>query len=269
MTPISVIICCCNNEKTIEAACRSCAWADELIVLDSGSTDRTVEIARKYTDRIVVEPWRGHSRTKRFAADKLATHDWIFFVDSDEEVDEALAEEIQSWDQAYLDQWDLILVPRKNWILGRYVKAWDPDYLTRIFNRQRVTWNDHALHDARDPKDPNRVTRCKGHLLHNRVVDTGFSGGYFSGKRLDSRLLPVAVQMYQRGQRCRWWDLLLRPWGAFFKFYFIKRSCLDGTFGLLIAQKAAVSTQLKYAALWAVQNDPQRYIDESDATKAG
>lgn len=264
--PISVIICCCNNEQTIEAACASCAWADEIVVVDSESTDNTAAIAGRFTDRVIIEPWRGgYSRQKEFAASQ-ARNPWVFIVDSDEEVSPELAAEIQSWDAAYLDRWDLIHVPRKNWILGRFVRAWLPDYGSRIFRRDRVRWNEHVLHDAREPLDPSRVTHSRGHLLHKRVGRQEFEG-YFSGRRMDARVMPVARQMYDRGRRCHWWDLLLRPWGAFFKFYIMKRGFLDGTFGLLIAQKAAVSVQLKYAALWAIQNNPElRQDDQSTAT---
>ena len=97
----------------------------------------------------------------------------------------------------------------------------------------------------------------KGGLSTKRVSSAHFSD-YFSGSRLDSRLLKVAEQMYGRGKRAKWTDLLFRPAGAFFKFYFLKCGFLDGKFGLLIAQKASVSVQLKYAALWAVQQEKMK-----------
>src|SRR5690606_8000276 len=99
---------------------------------------------------------------------------------------------------------------------------------------------------------PERTGSLKGWLEHKRYSDAGFSD-YFSGKRMDERLLMVAREMHAQGKRCRWYDLVFRPRIAFWKFYLLKRGFLDGSFGLLIAQKAAVSVQLKYAALWAVQ----------------
>ncbi len=258
MAKLSIIICCRDNELTMEAACKSCTWADELIVVDSGSKDRTLEIARKFTDRIVVEPWRGHSKQKRFAAD-LAKNDWIFFVDSDEECSPELAAELQKMSDAELERYDLLLVPRKTWVFERMVRAWQPDFVTRIFHRKRVTWNEHVLHDAREASDPSREGKVRNVVFHKRVSRDGFKD-YFSGARLDSRALPVAYQMYERGKRAHWWDLLLRPYGAFLKFYILKRGFLDGTFGLIIAQKAAQGVQLKYAALWAVQN----HVDGAD-----
>jgi (heptosyl)LPS beta-1,4-glucosyltransferase len=256
MPAISVIICCANSANTLTAACSSVAWADELIVVDSGSEDDTPAVARQHAHRYIVEPWRGHSGQKHFASG-LASHDWIFFLDGDEECSPELAAQWRAISDEQAAKYDLLLVPRVNYVMGRVVRAWWPDHLTRIFHRGRCSWDGHVLHDTRQASDPSRVKKLTGWLVHKRLSDAGFSD-YFSGQRLDERLLPVARQMHQRGKRCHWWDLLLRPWGAFIKFYFIKRGFLDGTFGLLIAQKAAVSTQLKYAALWAVQDEKRR-----------
>ena len=252
MVPISAVICCANVADTLEAACRSVRWADELIVVDSGSRDGTCQIARRYADRYVLEPWRGHSGQKLFAAG-LARNDWIFFLDGDEQCTVQLAEEMTRLTPRFMDQHDVLLVRRRNFVMGRYVRAWWPDELTRLFHRQRCTWNEHVLHDARAPSAPSRVARLRHPIEHKRHSQAGFAD-YFSGRRLDERLMAVAGQLYASGRRCHWWDLLIRPPFAFWKFYLLKRGFLDGTFGLLIAQKAAVSTQLKYAALWAVQN---------------
>ena len=259
MPKLSVIICCANSEATLGPACESVTWADELIVVDSGSQDRTPEIAQAHADQYVVEPWRGYGGQKQFATE-LASNDWIVFLDGDEACSPQLAEEWQGFTEAQLEKLDLLMVPRKNYILGRYVRGWWPDRLTRIFHRRRVSWDDQVLHDTRHASDPSRVRNLAGWIEHKRESDAGFSD-YFSGKRMDERLMMVARQMHDRGKRARAWDLLLRPWLAFVKFYIIKRGFLDGAFGLLIAQKAAVSTQLKYAALWAIQNDARAKRD--------
>ncbi len=252
MPAISIIICCANAQDTLEPACRSAKWADELIVVDSGSTDDTPQIAQTHADRYVVEPWRGYGGQKKFAAE-LASNDWVFFLDGDEECSPRLAQAWQSLTDAQLDRLDLLMVPRKNYVLGRYVRSWWPDRLTRIFHRRRVTWDDEVLHDTRQASDPSRVKDLTGWIEHKRHSRAGFAD-YFSGSRMDERLMMVAQQMHDRGKRARAWDLLLRPWLAFMKFYIVKRGFLDGAFGLLIAQKAASSTQLKYAALWSIQH---------------
>ncbi len=248
--PLSVVICCANAEDTLEAACRSVAWADELVIVDSGSHDRTPEIAQRHATRYVVEPWRGYTEQKKYGCG-LATHDWVLLLDGDEECSAALAAQWRAMPAEALEATDLFLVPRRNYVLGCYARAWSPDWQSRVFRRDRVTWPAEALHDARRAA-PERTGRLTGWLDHKRHSAAGFSD-YFSGRRMDERLLPVARQMYDRGKRARWWDLAFRPAMAFLKFYVFKAGFRDGVFGLLIAQKAASSVQLKYAALWSVQ----------------
>ncbi len=251
MVKISVAICCVNAADTLAHACRSAQWADELVVVDSGSTDQTPQIAQQYTDRYIVEPWRGYTQQKRFAAG-LCRNDWVFVLDSDEAISPGLAQELQAMDQAQLEQCDVWLVRRRNHVMGRPVRAWWPDWQSRLIHRDRCAWPEEALHEARLPRDPSRLGKLKHWIEHKQHSAAGF-GDYFSGRRMDERLIMVAKQMHRNGKRCGWADLALRPWLSFWKFYLVKRGFLDGTFGLLIAQKAAVSTQLKYAALWAVQ----------------
>lgn len=264
MAAISVVICCANAGDTLEAACRSAQWADELIVVDSGSSDQTPAIARQLAGRYVVEPWRGYGGQKKFASE-LCRNDWIFFLDGDEECSPELAAELQAMSQEQIERYDLLLVPRRNYVMRRWVRAWWPDELTRVFHRRRCTWPEEALHDTREASDPSRVGRLKGWLEHKRQSRAGFSD-YFSGRRMDERLLLVARQMHAQGKRCRWGDLVLRPQAAFWKSYLLKRGFLDGAFGLLVAQKSAVSTQLKYAALWAVQEGLAAPTDAPTAT---
>ena len=151
------------------------------------------------------------------------------------------------------ERYDLFMIARTHYVMGKPVRAWWPDHISRLFHRTRCTWDGHVLHDQRCASSPDRVKKINGYFIHKRLSNGGWSD-YFSGKRMDDRLISVAQQMHAKGKRCHWWDLILRPWGAFFKSYVIKRGFLDGTFGFLIAEKSAVSTQLKYAALWCVQN---------------
>jgi glycosyltransferase involved in cell wall biosynthesis len=253
MIPISVVICCANVEDQLGPACESVRdWADELIVVDSGSADRTAEIARKYATKYILEPWRGYEGQKKFATD-LARNDWIFFLDGDEECSPQLAAELKALTPEQADKFDLLLTPRRNYMMRLRVRAWWPDRITRIFHRKRCTWTGEALHDARQASHPSRVKKLHGWLEHKRHSSAGW-GDFFSGKRADERILLVARAMYEKGKRCHWYDVVFRPGLAFFKSYVIKRGFLDGTFGWIIAQKASMSVQMKYAALWAVQN---------------
>lgn len=256
MPCFSVLICCANMGDTLAQACRSVQWADELVVVDSGSKDDTAKIAKQYADQYVLEPWRGHTGQKQFGTE-LCRHDWVFILDGDEQCSLELAQELQAMTPQQLEQHDLLLVPRRNYVMGRFVRAWWPDQITRVFHRKRCAWGGEALHDTRQAADPSRVHTLRGWIEHKRHSAAGFKD-YFSGQRMDDRLLMTAHEMHRKGKRCRPWDLVLRSRVAFWKFYLIKRGFLDGTFGLLMAQKAAVSTQLKYAALWAVQQGIER-----------
>jgi len=253
MRPISVVICCANCADTLGDACDSAGWADELVIVDSGSQDATAQIAQSRADRYELEPWRGYDKQKQYGA-SLARNDWVFVLDGDEELSPELIAEIKALPDAVFDDCDVLTMPRLNYLFGRPIRAWLPDTQDRLIHRGRVTWPQEALHERREPGDPSRVRRLRGPIYHKRTSTAGFTD-YFSGKRMDDRLMAVARQAYDRGKRARWYDLLLRPSMAFFKFYILKRGCLDGALGLLIAQKAYVSAQLKYAALWAIQQE--------------
>lgn len=267
MVKISVVICCANSEATLPAAIASVAWADELVIVDSGSDDRTAEIAQQAADVYRLEPWRGFTGQKKFGAD-LAANDWVLVLDGDEEVSPQLGEQIQALTESELDGLDVVYMPRQNWVMGRPVRAWWPDRQSRLIHRRRTHWPEEALHDSREPSDPSRTRRLTGHLEHKRVGVSGLESwsDYFSGKRMDERLMLVARQMHAKGKRATWASIAFRPWMAFIKFYVLKRGFLDGTFGLLIAQKAALSVQLKYAALWAVQQETQTPTSKADST---
>jgi (heptosyl)LPS beta-1,4-glucosyltransferase len=251
MPRISVAICCANVADTLEAACRSVSWADELVVVDSGSTDATAAIARRFASRYMLEPWRGYTEQKRFGA-SLCRNDWVLVLDGDEECSPELAREISQLTEETLEAHDVFLMRRRNYQMGQYVRAWSPDWQSRLIHRVRSHWADEALDDRRLPSHPSRQAKLRGWIDHKRCSQAGFAD-YFNGKLADARLRLIAEQMYTRGKRCGWMDLLARPPLAFVKFYFLKLGFLDGQFGLMIAQKAAMAVQLKYAALWALQ----------------
>ncbi|WP_200761644.1 glycosyltransferase family 2 protein [Poriferisphaera corsica] len=251
MPKFSVAICSMNAADTIRQACESASFADEIIIVDSGSTDATPEIAKQYASKFVHQPWLGFTEQKKCSA-SLCSNDWVLILDSDEEISPKLAQQIQSLTDEQLEKLDVLNMPRRNYVMGRYVRAWDPDMQSRLIHRDRAVWPDETLHDARLPSHPSRVKNLTGHLEHKKASAADFAD-YFSGSRMDARLMKVAKQMYERGKRAKFTDFLFRPSLAFIKFFILKRGFLDGTFGFIIAQKAASSVQLKYAALWAYQ----------------
>jgi (heptosyl)LPS beta-1,4-glucosyltransferase len=249
MERISVLICAANVAEMIEATCHSVSWADELVFIDSGSSDATGEIARRYADRYVVEPWRGYTGQKIFGAE-LCRNDWIFRIDGDEECSKELADAICALSAADLDRSDLFLVARRDYLMGRKVRDLSPDWLTRLYNRKRCQWADEALHDRLIATSSARVGKLRGVIYHKRQSKAGFRD-YLDGAAIDARLELVAADMYSKGRRAHFTDLCFRPLFTFLKFYLLKGNFMDGSFGLMVAQRAAIGTQRKYAALWA------------------
>lgn len=254
--PISICIATDNKISTIGSAlasARACTWCAELLVFDSHSTDGSYEQAQQMADRVERHEWTTYADSKRRMTE-AATHDWVFVLDADEQISDALRDEIAGLDNAAFKQSPLMTMPRRNYLMGRHVLAWDPDRQDRLFDRRRVTWPDRAVHDYRLPTE-GKIRRLRGPLLHNAQVDD-FTD-YFEGERYQRRTEALARQMLAEGRRVGMLGLWLRPTLAFYKHLLLKGGFLQGAFGVMIAHKAAFSTQLKYARLWHLQQQPR------------
>lgn len=246
---VSVCILAVNEAEKIGHALRSaraCPWVDEVLVFDSGSTDSTVAVAQEMADRVEFHPWVDFSTNRRLVVE-AAKNDWVFVLDADEEISDELFDEVASLPDSAFEAHPIMTMPRRNYLLGRHVRAWDPDLVDRLFDRRRVTWPARSVHDFRRPTQ-GTARALGGPILHNRHADQW--GDYFDGERYAVRADALAREMYDAGKRVGLLGLWLRPWAAFIKFFVFKRGFLDGAFGLLVAQKAAFSVQLKYARLW-------------------
>ena len=253
---LSVLICCADAADTLPAALASVMpWADEVLVVDSGSKDATPQLALDAGARVVEEPWRGYSEQKEFGI-TLTRNPWTFVLDGDEEADSVLQHELCSFDEGF----DRVGGPRldaaKELRLRPVGAGVEPGLAEpAVPPRPRELDGPRAARSARGSR-PGAVRRLKGHLLHKRTSSAGF-GDYFSGARLDARLLMQARQMHAAGKRASFFDLAVRPPATVFKQLVIKRGLLDGSFGWMMAQKTAATTQLKYAALKAVEMETQ------------
>ncbi|MFA9477153.1 glycosyltransferase family 2 protein [Phycisphaerales bacterium AB-hyl4] len=262
MTKISVVMISFNAGELIEPALRSARWADEIVVVDSGSTDGTPAIGRRYANRFLHEDWRGFTAQKQFAV-SLASNDWVFILDQDEEISPELAAQIQALDDDVLSRCDLFEVRRRNYAMGRPVRAWWPDHQSRLFHRGRCRWADEAIHDRRHPSEPGRTAKLTGWLEHRRHCREGFFD-FNVGRISADRLRRAVMQMHDRGKLCHWWDVFIHPTAAFIKSYFMKRGFLDGVFGFMVARQQAHTTYLRYAALWAIQHDIAYQASDDD-----
>ena len=240
---ISAVIITNNEEANIEAALLSLAGiASEIIVVDSYSTDRTVKIARKYTDRIFERKWTNFSDQKNFG-DGLATHPWILSLDADERLSPELRAEIE----AMLDNEPdcaAFSMPRKVYYLGRWIKhsGWYPDRKVRLFRKDRARWEGAYVHESLVVA--GEVRKLKGDILHYTYKNIADHLG-----RMNRFSDLGAQKLYAEKKRCRWYHLLLQPFGRFIKSYIFKRGFLDGFAGMVVSVLNGYGIFIRYAKL--------------------
>lgn len=244
---ISAIVITFNEEENIADALGSLKWADEIVVVDSESTDRTVEIALRFTDRIIVRSWPGYSAQKNFAQEQ-ASHDWVFSLDADERVSDELAGEIERIKNESEPSASGYEMPRLVNYLGRWIKhsGWYPDYKLRLYDRRVSRWQGDYVHES--VKVNGHVGRLKGDLLHFTVRNAAEHHA-----RIDRYTTLAAAQAHADGKRATVAAMLLSPLATFIRSYFFKLGVLDGLHGLIIARFAAYYTFLKNLKLWEMQ----------------
>src|SRR5712692_2262876 len=249
---ITATVITLNEEHNIAAALESVAWADEIIVVDSQSSDRTVEIARTFTDRIYSRLWPGYSAQKNFAAEQ-ATNDWIFSLDADERVSRELAGELQQLRLGAEPEAAGYRRPRLTFYLGRWIKhsGWCPDNKLRLYHRKRARWSGDYVHEKLETD--GKVERLNGDILHYTVRDAGEHH-----LRMDRYTTLAAQQRFSRGNRASRASLLVSPVIVFFRSYIFKLGFLDGIPGLAIARFAAHYEFLKNLKLWEMGKDEEK-----------
>ncbi len=240
--PLSVVIITLNEEHNILRSVRSVLWAGEVLVVDSGSTDRTCELARGEGVRVLEHPWNGYGQQKNWAMGQTA-EPWVFFLDADEEVSRELKDEILN----FLEEPGTFKgaeVPRKTWFLNRWIVhgGWYPNRLVRLVKKEFGRWTEPAVHESLQVNGETK--RLEKDLLHYTFRDVGenvLTNIRFS--RLGAR---VALE---RGERGTWGRILLKPLGKFLETYFWKLGILDGFPGFVISINAAHSIFMKYVEL--------------------
>jgi glycosyltransferase involved in cell wall biosynthesis len=249
---ISAIVVCFNEEDRIEDCLKSLAWCDEIVVVDSFSTDKTPEICQRYTQKFVQRQWAGYRDQKAYAH-SLATRDWVLLVDSDERVTDELRREIAERLAQDKDDYAGYSIPRLVHYLDRWWRrgGWYPDYDVRLFRRDRATWGGVDPHEKIIVD--GRVRRLH-HPLH-----------HFSYRSIDDHINRInrfttisSAELKKAGGRWRLSDALLRPAVRFFRSYILKRGFMEGFAGFHVAVTAAVYVFLKYAKLWELELKEKR-----------
>jgi glycosyltransferase involved in cell wall biosynthesis len=243
---LSVTIITLNEAAHIGAAIDSVSWADDIIVVDAGSTDDTVAIARAKGARVEVRDWPGYAAQKQYAT-SLATHDWIFSLDADERVTPELAREIRAVLEAGPTAYGY-RVPRVTFHLGRWIRTTDfyPDYQTRLFDRRHARWQGRLVHESVQVDGPRGHLRAE--LQHYSFRDLADQID-----RVNAYSSLSAQQMFEAGRRSGPLHLLVHPLAAFLRNYVLRRGFTDGTVGLTISLVNSYGVFLKFAKLWERQ----------------
>jgi glycosyltransferase involved in cell wall biosynthesis len=237
---ISATIITCNEERKIARAIESLRCCDEILVVDSGSTDRTVEIAQKLDARVIESPWPGYSKQKNLAAAQAA-NDWILSLDADETLSEALEGEIWQLRKGG-PAFDAYTMPRMAQYLGRWImhSGWYPDRKVRLYHREKATWVGEFVHES--VKVDGTVGHLKSNILHYTCESLSEHV-----RTIDRYTTLAAQELAARGERAGWHRLIFEPGWTFLRTYLVQLGFLDGLEGLMIANMAAMYTFLKYA----------------------
>ena len=244
--PFSVVIITKNAATQLTACLESASFADEIVVVDSGSSDGTAELASLHGARVMQKEWLGFGRQKQFAVE-AARHDWVLCLDADERVSEALRASIQAAlatpaARAYT-------VARCNRFMGRWLRHGEgyPDWSLRLFDRRQARWSDDPVHERVLTDAP--VARITGDLLHDSAETLA---GYLDKQNRYTSMQAEAL--FKAGKRAGLAQLLLSPALRFVKFYFLRLGFLDGTPGLVHIVIGCCNSFHKYAKLMALQS---------------
>ena len=242
MPKLTVTVITRNEAANILAALDSVSWADELVVVDSRSSDETVTLARQRTDRVFVREWPGYSAQKNFAAEQAA-HDWILSLDADERVTPALAAEIRTLmgSEPAARGYDM---PRVSFYLGKWIRTtdWYPDHQLRLYDRRTGTWAGE-VHEG--VHVGGTVGRLRAELQHFPYRDVSHHL-----QTIDRYTTLAAQQLRTHGRTVGVTGLVARPLGAFLRNYLARGGWRDGSVGLVVSILNSYYVFLKFAKLW-------------------
>jgi glycosyltransferase involved in cell wall biosynthesis len=261
MTPpvckLSVTVITRDEEAHIGDCLESVRWADEIIVVDTGSTDRTLEICRKYTPHVYSRRWEGYAPAKN-AALELAAGDWVLSLDADERVSDESREEIAALRQQPMATLaDGYALPRRNYLWGRWLRYGGlyPDHQIRLFKRGKGCFKVRRVHES--VAIDGRVERLQAPIEHH-----SYRGLSDVIQRLDRYTDLAALDLRDQGQLFRVTALVMRPMGRFVRNYLLKQGFRDGIPGLIMAVSYAYSVFAREAKLWELTGNAQAELLE-------
>ncbi|OZS42571.1 glycosyltransferase family 2 protein [Photobacterium sanguinicancri] len=245
---ISVVLIAKNSSMTLAKCLQSVQWADEIVLLDSGSDDNTTEIAREYGAKVHAHlDWQGYGKQRQFAQ-QYASCEYTFMIDTDEEVTDELRANIEAVLASPQQPNIIYSCARRNWFLGRYMYhcGWYPDRVMRLYRTQERTYNDNLVHESINTIGAT-IAPLDGDLLHQTCTD--FSS--FQQKQL-TYAKNWAQERFQSGKKVGFSSAFSHSIGAFLKTYLLRKGFLDGAHGLLLSIIIAQYTFNKYITLWSL-----------------
>lgn len=247
--PVTAYTLTLNEARQIRAVLESVKWADEIILVDSFSTDGTLEIAREYNARIISEKFSGFGKLRNLALD-AAKNDWILSIDADERCTPELAAEVRR--ELSAPRFDAYRVPRKSHFLGHWMRhsGWYPDYRQpQLFDRTKLRYNDELVHET-------YTLNGRLGLLREHVLQYPWDTVEIATAKLQRYSTLMAQRYAQAGKRSSLAKMLLSPPAMFLRIFVAQQGFRDGRYGLILAALYAYYTFLKYAKLWELKQIP-------------
>jgi glycosyltransferase involved in cell wall biosynthesis len=243
--PISLVVITLNEESHLADCLRSAYFVSEIVVVDTQSTDKTVEIARGLGAKVFSEPWKGFGPQKKDAVSK-AQYDWVLCLDADERVSPELAREIFEVFET-LDPQIGYRIPRLSYHMKRWIRhgGWYPDAQLRLFNRTHAQWSDDIIHE--------KVLALKSKTLKNNLQHFVFKSISHQIQTNNRYSSLQAEQSFKQGQRFSMLRFLFKPLSKFIECYFWKLGFLDGMPGFFIAIGASYSVFIRHAKIWELE----------------
>lgn len=244
---ISSVIITYNEERNIGDCLESLKWTSEIIIVDAFSSDRTVGIARVYTDKILQREWQGYSQQRNFGLSQ-ASNEWVLFIDADERLSNALSYEIIEAITNDSGLYDGYYMPRQSFYLGRWIThgEWHPDLKLRLIKKDKGRWSGQSVHEIIILN--GKARRLKNSIYHYPYVDISHHLEKFN--RYSSLF---AQDAFKKNEKFKFHQLLWRTFIRFIKAYFLKRGFRDGFAGFVIAVLQSFDVFLRYAKLYELE----------------
>lgn len=244
MKNISAIVITKNEEANIDDCLKSLSWVDEIILVDSESTDKTVETAKKYTSKIFINKWEGFKKQKEFALSKTS-FEWVLSIDADERVSPLLKEEIVNLTANNVDGYYLW---RQNYLFDKHIKScgWNNDYQLRLFRKSKAKLTDRLVHEG-------FIVEGKTRKLKHRLIHYTFRSVEKTMNKINHYSTLKAEELLRKNKKTSGIGIVIHGLTGFFRFYFLLGGIKDGVHGLIVSLLHVVTTLLSYMKLWEMQ----------------